>query len=95
MFGRLGPLAPGYVDGRNSIAGDIWRKIALVHKPPICEVCGDIPEDSRRLHVHHKDKDRSNNDLSNLQVVCVSCHNNILHKRERDRFGRYTGKEVV
>ena len=35
-----------------------------------CMRCGS--ED--RLEVHHKDRDRSNNELSNLEVVCFSCH---------------------
>jgi len=26
------------------------------------------------LHVHHRDRDRGNNDLSNLEVLCPNCH---------------------
>ena len=26
------------------------------------------------LHVHHKDKDRSNNNLDNLELICPNCH---------------------
>jgi hypothetical protein len=26
------------------------------------------------LHVHHKDKDRKNNDLGNLELICPNCH---------------------
>ncbi len=26
------------------------------------------------LQVHHKDRNRSNNDLSNLQLICPNCH---------------------
>jgi len=94
MYGRKGPLAPSWIDGRNSIKGDIWRKIALIHKPPVCEICGEVVH-GRRLHIHHKDKNRKNNDLENLRVVCVSCHNNVIHKRKRDQFGRFTNEEVV
>lgn len=94
MYGRRGKDAPAYIDGRNSIKGDTWRKVALTYKPPICEICGDKPT-GRSLHVHHIDKDRTNNDLDNLQVVCVSCHNTKIHIRERDYLGRFTGREVV
>lgn len=38
-----------------------------------CEVCGGITN----LEVHHKDKNRSNNDPSNLLTVCESCHSRI------------------
>ena len=38
-----------------------------------CERCGfdAIPE---ILGVHHKDRDRKNNELSNLEVLCPNCH---------------------
>ena len=93
MYGRRGRASPGWKDGRNKISGDIWRKVALLNKPPICEICGSYVE-GRNLHVHHKDKDRTNNSLDNLQVVCVECHNNVLHIRSRDNLGRFT-KEVM
>lgn len=32
----------------------------------------EIPE--RMIDVHHKDEDRGNNVLENLEVVCVWCH---------------------
>jgi hypothetical protein len=36
-----------------------------------CERCGV----TERLHVHHRDQDRTNNDPSNLETLCVLCHN--------------------
>lgn len=93
MYGRKGSLAPAYIDGRNSIPGDVWRKKALINKPKKCEICGKEDE-GRGIHVHHKDKNRNNNDLDNLQVVCVKCHNNILHPKYRDNQGRFI-REVV
>lgn len=92
MYGKTGSLSPSYVDGRSSIPGDIWRKIALVNKPKKCELCGK-EDKSRRIHVHHKDKNRNNNDLGNLQVVCSKCHS-LLHPKERDALGRFI-KEVI
>jgi 5-methylcytosine-specific restriction endonuclease McrA len=35
-----------------------------------CDLCGSI----ERLHLHHKDRNRKNNDLSNIQLLCASCH---------------------
>lgn len=98
MYGRKGSNAPSYIDGRNSIlgykGGDIWRKIALINKPHICEICGEKAS-GKRLHIHHKDKNHSNNSLDNLMVVCVNCHNNVIHKRLRDDLGRFTSLEVM
>ena len=60
-----------------------------------CELCGS----KKNLLVHHKDKDRHNNNLSNLQTLCESCHNKVHNnvrnfkeaykKLERDKYGRF------
>lgn len=91
MHGRRGENAPGWIDGRNAYGGDVWRKIALANKPHVCEMCGCTPKEMRLLHVHHRDRDRKNNDLSNLQVLCSTCHLTVAHKYKRDRMGRITG----
>jgi uncharacterized protein with FMN-binding domain len=39
-----------------------------------CQICGN---EKVKLLVHHKDKNRKNNVLSNLMIVCRSCHNKI------------------
>lgn len=53
------------------------RSIVLEQKPEICEECGCGPwhnGQSLMLQVHHKDGDRRNNRLENLQVLCPNCH---------------------
>lgn len=40
------------------------------------------------LVVHHNDEDRTNNDISNLEVLCKSCHQK--YHETRDELGRYT-----
>lgn len=37
-----------------------------------CERCGFQSE--RILQVHHKDRDRSNNNMANLELICPNCH---------------------
>lgn len=37
-----------------------------------CERCGYNKYEI--LHVHHRDKNRKNNNLSNLELVCPNCH---------------------
>lgn len=41
-----------------------------------CECCGltEWLQQPINLEVHHKDGNRSNNDLSNLQLLCPNCH---------------------
>lgn len=40
-------------------------------KKIICEKCNAL----KNVHIHHKDKNRNNNELSNLEALCNSCHN--------------------
>lgn len=41
-----------------------------------CEECGlSIWRDKKiKLHIHHKDEDKTNNDLANLAYLCPNCH---------------------
>lgn len=37
-----------------------------------CERCGYNKHEI--LNIHHKNRDRKNNDLSNLELICPNCH---------------------
>ena len=39
---------------------------------PNCPITFEIPR--YMLDVHHKDENRSNNKIENLEVLCVWCH---------------------
>lgn len=47
-----------------------YREIALREYPAICMRC----KFDKVIVVHHKDRDRSNNELSNLEILCPNCH---------------------
>ncbi|MDP1588949.1 MAG: HNH endonuclease [Prosthecobacter sp.] len=49
-----------------------YRKLAFAKYPPVCAHCGFGISDV--LEVAHIDGDRSNNDLSNLVILCPNCH---------------------
>jgi hypothetical protein len=44
------------------------------HLKDACERCGFAPTDPRQLHVHHRDRDRTNNAPENLETLCANCH---------------------
>jgi hypothetical protein len=91
MYGVRGENATGYIDGRNSVCGNIWRKLYFTkigNPKRKCEVCGVI-EKSNRFHVHHLNGNRKDNSSKNLIGVCVKCHNNILHERKRNPLGQF------
>jgi predicted restriction endonuclease len=49
-----------------------YRKLAFDTYPPVCAHCGFGIRDV--LEVAHLDCDRSNNDISNLAILCPNCH---------------------
>ena len=58
--------------------GSYAKRMARI-KDPICEMCAFNGIWRKTIQVHHKDKNRDNNDLNNLQILCTKCHANI-HK---------------
>ena len=58
-----------YKDG----SGGSYRRRALQEYGNQCTTCG-YAVSSKMLDVHHKDGDRANNLLENLEVLCVWCH---------------------
>lgn len=59
--------------------------IKRLHTRLICSVCGR----NKSIVVHHIDRNVKNNDISNLKVLCQSCHvnlhNEIAKKTKKDR----------
>lgn len=53
-----------------------YQRIAYERYGKKCSICGQT---ERQIDVHHKDKNKKNNKIENLQVLCASCHAN-LHK---------------
>ena len=53
------------------------RAIPLV----ACGECGTTQE----LHVHHKDRNPANNTMSNLMVLCASCHLRLHWAEDREK----------
>jgi hypothetical protein len=64
-----------------------YRRIAFAQHEPKCSICG---YDKYRsvLQVHHKDRDRTNNDVDNLQVVCPTCHLEIHYLEQTGAFSK-------
>lgn len=39
----------------------------------VCERC-EYAQHEAAIIVHHKDRNRSNNDVTNLEILCANCH---------------------
>lgn len=65
-----------------------YRKRAFEQKGSMCKICGS----NQKINVHHKDKDRQNNKIDNLEVLCTNCHAKIhenwknAHKNQSKRY---------
>ena len=72
MFGKKRPSQTGKLGygQKNGIA--IYRREALEKYGCQCDMCEEI--DETNLIVHHKDRNRKNNKIKNLQVLCKNCH---------------------
>lgn len=62
-----------------------WSKnIKILKQKNVCSICNISPN---RLEIHHKDGNRSNNSISNLEPLCVSCHKKEEYSSGRVRRG--------
>jgi len=62
-------MPPHYGNGKNAD----YRSLAFATRPKKCERCG-FDEHEAAIVVHHKDRNRRNNDGANLEVLCANCH---------------------
>lgn len=84
---QMGVNNPMY---RNGIAH--FQKRAYEKYPKICSICGSI----KLLCVHHKDKNRDNNNIENLQIVCTRCHMMVVHDNlERANKARLAKRQLL
>lgn len=72
---NLACMGTGYMKERPTKSAIGKRN--LQHRKKSCEICGI----SENLAVHHKDRNRYNNELTNLQTLCGSCHTSLHHKQ--------------
>jgi uncharacterized protein YaaR (DUF327 family) len=61
----------------------------LFYNRHICCICNEKNKD---VQVHHIDEDNSNNELSNLAVLCLDCHSKVTGTRGLGR--RYSSVEL-
>lgn len=58
---------------KSKVANERGLKLRLIaQRGTKCERCNYLKIEI--LQVHHKDRDRNNNDLENLELICPNCH---------------------
>jgi hypothetical protein len=72
-----------YNDGSSS-----YRTIAFREREKSCEVCG-YDTHPAILQVHHIDRDRTNNSIDNLIILCPTCHFEEHYNNRDGQFWKY------
>ena len=72
LDGNCKDILPLHYGKSNKRWGNSHKKKAFNHKEKICEGCGEDKE--YLLVIHHKDGNRFNGKLENLEIVCSNCH---------------------
>lgn len=69
---------------------DLQRKLLLQIRGQKCEICGITEWNNKpiSLQCHHIDGDHTNNQLSNLLLVCPNCHSQTEHYKGKERIKR-------
>lgn len=71
---------------KDKVVGARAIKIRLVEaRGARCERCGYNRVEI--IQVHHKDRDRNNNELGNLELLCPNCHYEEHHSDVKDALG--------
>lgn len=65
-----------------------YRRKAKENLTQICNRCGS----KDNLLVHHRDHDRTNHELKNLEVLCKACHQE--HRYVRDKSGKFISQKT-
>lgn len=60
-----------------------YRKMLLSLLGGKCSLC----DSTENLELHHKDGNRSNNDVRNIQLLCRGCHRVKFHGRKKENRG--------
>ncbi len=70
---RISSNCPGIQPGHYSNNKSNYREVVFRDNEKKCETCG-YDKHPAAIIVHHKDRNRENNSVENLQVLCSNCH---------------------
>ena len=72
-MGGIKEILPAHYGTAKTDNSSHYRNVAFSNKPKICERCG-YGANEKAIIIHHKDRNRNNNKLSNLELICPNCH---------------------
>lgn len=72
-IGGIKEIQPPHYGTSKNINSLLYRKKAFESYPHHCNKCGRN-EHINVLEIHHKDRNKTNNNISNLEILCPTCH---------------------
>jgi hypothetical protein len=89
---KVGSRNPNWKGGISTTLTKTIRKLVFNFYPNVCYLCGS----KKNLEIHHLDRNRKNNQLSNLRIICRSCHNSIQFRGDKNKIiNNFGNKRVV
>lgn len=92
---RLGIYEPRHARGKQTHnwkgGAKSYRKHALQVHGKRCDRCG-YARHPAILQVHHKDRDRQNNNIQNLIPLCPTCHEEVHYEEKTGRYDPAKGQ---
>lgn len=61
------------------------RRQLIAKNGLICQDCLSIVPSPHLLHIHHRDENKNNHAIENIQLLCVKCHGKKRNGRHQDR----------
>ena len=93
MYGKIGESSPNW---QNGISFEIYpQEFNKELKQQILErdnyICQDLncEDNHNKLHIHHIDYDKQNNNPKNLITLCHSCHAKTIGKKKRNYYTEF------
>lgn len=72
-IGGIKEIMPQHYGTGNISDSQVYRRFVFSTKQKICERCG-YKENEAAIIIHHKDRNRYNGNITNLEVLCCNCH---------------------
>lgn len=87
-------LWPSHFGTGVRVLGTDYRVIAFRRYPKKCNRCG-YDRVISILEIHHRDRDRNNSSIDNLEVLCPNCHQEEHYAARDGRFSRLSEETDV
>lgn len=88
-----------YLNNEQKIQTYRFKKLLIKHNvlPNECNICklSTWQDKILNLHLHHKDGNNQNNNLTNLQLLCPNCHSQTHNYTSKNKKQKTKSKKII